>query len=265
MSLESPKRIAIIGGGPLGIEAALYARYLGYDVMVFEREQVGERLLRAQSEPLPTPAGKNRTTLGIAALQAQGASFHLPLSSQTETAGEFLESYLIPLASSDLLANSICTLQTVIRVERSELEEEGEADCGTMEETEESSDEDEFEIEYAPFLLTVKQADESEVTSLAEIVIDASGLSVYSNYEADAQLREMCEIIPSGLANPLLAGKHPVRRYMTEEPNFYRLGISDSDDSSPISIPTGHDQIRQIFTAIGERESLNLYETFRSK
>ena len=35
-------RIAILGAGPIGLEAALYARTLGHTVMVFEQGQVAD-------------------------------------------------------------------------------------------------------------------------------------------------------------------------------------------------------------------------------
>ena len=40
------KRIAIIGAGPIGLEAAAYARRLGHEVTVYERGRVGENVGR---------------------------------------------------------------------------------------------------------------------------------------------------------------------------------------------------------------------------
>ena len=37
MAVDTPAKIAILGAGPIGLEAALYDRYLGYEVDVFER------------------------------------------------------------------------------------------------------------------------------------------------------------------------------------------------------------------------------------
>ena len=263
MAAEAPVRIAIIGAGPLGIEAALYARYLGYDAIVFERAKVGEHLSKASQDSLPTPAGKNRTSLGIAALEAQDSSFQLPPSTDAETADTFLNSYLLPLAGSDLLVTCIRPLHSVIRIERTELSET--EDSGSDPELIVEGEEDEYEIEYAPFLLTVKLADGSELTSLAEIVIDASGFAADANSHPAQYPRENIEMIPSGLTNPLLAAGHRCSGLMTEEPNLYHLGLTLSGSSAPITLPEGHDQIRQIFSVIGDRESLNLYETFQRK
>ena len=38
----TPRKIAIIGGGPIGLEAALYARTLGHEVVVYERGDTAE-------------------------------------------------------------------------------------------------------------------------------------------------------------------------------------------------------------------------------
>ncbi|MFN5103922.1 MAG: hypothetical protein ACK5GJ_14110, partial [Planctomycetota bacterium] len=43
--MESPATIAILGAGPMGIEAALYARFLGYHVSIFETRRVAHRML----------------------------------------------------------------------------------------------------------------------------------------------------------------------------------------------------------------------------
>ena len=46
MSLQaavgSQKRIAVIGAGPIGLEAALYAATLGHDVVVYERGDLAQ-------------------------------------------------------------------------------------------------------------------------------------------------------------------------------------------------------------------------------
>ena len=34
MALDTPASIAVLGAGPIGLEAALYARFLGYDVQI---------------------------------------------------------------------------------------------------------------------------------------------------------------------------------------------------------------------------------------
>ena len=44
MTLDPPGSIAVVGAGPLGIEAALYGRFLGYDVTLIEAVSVANSL-----------------------------------------------------------------------------------------------------------------------------------------------------------------------------------------------------------------------------
>jgi thioredoxin reductase len=107
VSVELPARIAILGAGPIGLETALYARYLGYDVDVYERGRVAEHLLRWGHARLFTPFGATASTLGKAALAAQDAGWRSPAKDALLTAGELVEQYYQPLARSDLLVDHI--------------------------------------------------------------------------------------------------------------------------------------------------------------
>jgi NADPH-dependent 2,4-dienoyl-CoA reductase/sulfur reductase-like enzyme len=44
--IDAPAVVAILGAGPIGIEAALYARFLGYDVLLFDQGKVAGNVLR---------------------------------------------------------------------------------------------------------------------------------------------------------------------------------------------------------------------------
>src|SRR5947209_5113154 len=44
MPKAEPLRVAVLGAGPVGVEAALYAKACGLTVAVYERGQVGEHL-----------------------------------------------------------------------------------------------------------------------------------------------------------------------------------------------------------------------------
>jgi len=90
---ETSARIAILGAGPIGLETALYARYLGYPVQLFERgESATANVLAWGHVHLFTPARMNISPLGVAALQAQDPKWQCPipeglLPSLLETAG----------------------------------------------------------------------------------------------------------------------------------------------------------------------------------
>ena len=100
-------RVVILGAGPIGLEAALYARYLGYEVAVFEKGRVAANVLRWGHVRMFSPFSMNRSTLGAAALRAQDENFELPPDDSLLTGGEFANRYLIPLSNSDLLVNCI--------------------------------------------------------------------------------------------------------------------------------------------------------------
>ena len=61
-------RIAIIGAGPIGLEAALLARQLGHDVHVFEKGHVAENILDWGHVQLFSPFGMNSSEWGRGAL-----------------------------------------------------------------------------------------------------------------------------------------------------------------------------------------------------
>ncbi len=86
-------RIAILGAGPIGIEAALYARQLKLPVTVYERGRVGEHLHRWGHVRLFSPFGMNVTSLGSSQLDHS-----LPASNECITGHEHVEAYLNPLA-----------------------------------------------------------------------------------------------------------------------------------------------------------------------
>ena len=71
MAVDTPATIAILGAGPIGLEAALYARFLGYDVIVFERGQVAENVRQWGHVRMFTPFDLNCSPLGKAAIAAQ--------------------------------------------------------------------------------------------------------------------------------------------------------------------------------------------------
>lgn len=90
------RKIAIIGGGPTGLEAALRARREGYDVALFEAGRVGEHFARYGSVRLFTPFRMNSTPLGRELLRRAGA--RLPEDEETLAANDLRERYLMPLA-----------------------------------------------------------------------------------------------------------------------------------------------------------------------
>lgn len=92
-------RVAIIGAGPLGIEAAHYGLRAGLDVRVFERDaQIAPAVRQWAHLPLFTPWGSNRTPLGEQILS--DSSLPLPSPALYHTGGDLIHLYLQPLAEA---------------------------------------------------------------------------------------------------------------------------------------------------------------------
>ena len=70
--IDTPATIAIIGAGPGGIEAALYARFLGYSVELYDQHRVCDSLRRWGQRPMSGTWCDLTSPLGLAALQAHG-------------------------------------------------------------------------------------------------------------------------------------------------------------------------------------------------
>lgn len=96
MALD-PLHIAIIGAGPIGLEAALSAIHHGLRVSLFERGRVAEHVKRWGHVRLFSPFGMNSSVLGKESLTRQGAP--MPADDALMTGAEFAKSYLAPLAS----------------------------------------------------------------------------------------------------------------------------------------------------------------------
>lgn len=120
MYLPTPSKIVVIGAGPLGLEVALYARYLGYAVDVYERGRAAETVWAWAEEKMQTPFVENASPLGLAALAAQDDAFRPPAASAVLTAREWIERYLAPLAASDLIVDGLHERTAVVGIERLE-------------------------------------------------------------------------------------------------------------------------------------------------
>jgi thioredoxin reductase len=113
---EPRKSIAILGAGPIGVEAALYALELGHQVQVYERGSVGENVRRWGHLRLFSSWEINRSVLGVRELAARGVA--LAADQHYPTGAEYCESYLDPLARSPRLADRIhehCSVRHVGR------------------------------------------------------------------------------------------------------------------------------------------------------
>jgi len=162
MAVDTPAKIAIIGAGPVGLEAALYARYLGYEVDLYERGRACEHLRRWGHVTPFTPWAMNTTPLAIAALTAQDERWKPAAPEAYLTYAELVERYFQPLADCDLLADCLQAGTEVLSVGREGLLRADWFD-------------DERRIDV-PFRLLVRDADGRERIEFAEVVLDCSGV-----------------------------------------------------------------------------------------
>ncbi|HRX81430.1 MAG TPA: hypothetical protein P5307_20315, partial [Pirellulaceae bacterium] len=174
MAVDTPARVAILGAGPIGLEAALYARFLGYDVDIYERGNVAENILRWGHVRMFSPFGMNRSTLGLAALRAQEEGYVPPGDDEFLTGLEYVDRYLLPLSQTDLLGDHLKLGIEVVSVGRPELLK-GEA-IGT----EDRADSD-FRILY-------RDSAGAEFIGTAEVVIDTTGVFGNPNWAGEGGL-----------------------------------------------------------------------------
>jgi thioredoxin reductase len=158
--IDSP-RVAVMGAGPIGLEAALYARKLGLPVTVYERGEVGAHVHRWGHMRLFSPFGMNSTSLGRSAIRADQTRHELPAEGDCVTGREHRAAYLEPLAKCSALQDCIRTDTQVLHVSRCEyLKDESPGDNRRAKQ---------------PFRLLLRQGKNREEVEEAEVVLDCTG------------------------------------------------------------------------------------------
>jgi thioredoxin reductase len=108
-------KIAIIGGGPIGMEAALYGSVAGHDVHLFERGRIGENVRQWGHVRLFTEWKRDRSPLTVRLLTERGD--RLPDGENWPT-GARLGDYLTRLTTLDALKNRISPQTEVVSIAR---------------------------------------------------------------------------------------------------------------------------------------------------
>lgn len=168
MAVESPAHVVIVGAGSIGIEAALYARFLGYHVTILDSGEVGAQLRKWGHVRMFTPFRANCTKLGKSALAAQYPDHAFPLPDQHVTAGQYLEQYLLPLAKSDLVVDCLKPHHTVISIARSSQTKTENFGQPARSET--------------PLVTLARDQDGHEHVFESDIVLDCSGVGGQPNF-----------------------------------------------------------------------------------
>ena len=114
-TLDPPGVIAVVGAGPLGIEAALYGRYLGYDVTIFEAERVAAAWEPLRDDPIPMMPTTSVSPLARSALQAQVGE--ATLKAAATQVGEWIDQVWQPLVQTDLLTGRLRCPAKVVEID----------------------------------------------------------------------------------------------------------------------------------------------------
>jgi len=161
MSRNESPRLAILGAGPIGLEAALYAATFQLPFTVYERGRVGEHLQQWGHVRLFTPFGMNVTPLGRLRILAENPQAKLPDDNACITGREHVAAYLEPLARSPLLRDHVKFGQTILHVARKGcLKDDGTGDPKRGQQ---------------PFRLVVREGNNAERVEEADVVLDCTG------------------------------------------------------------------------------------------
>jgi len=160
------RRIAIIGAGPIGLEAALHAVQAGFSVQVYERGRIAENVLDWGHVRLFSPFSRNSSPLGRQAVREQ-LGRPLPADDALLTGRHFAEQYVLPLSTLPCLSGCIHEQTAVLAVGRSRFSKREQ-----IGKPERASD---------PFqLLVMKEGHERR--EFADVVLDCSGVYPYHNW-----------------------------------------------------------------------------------
>ncbi len=92
------RKLAVLGAGPIGVEAAVAAVERGYDVRVFERGAIGDSMRKWSHVHMFSPFEMNASELGRKKVHAEIGT--LPNDMALLTGGEYATQYLEPLAKT---------------------------------------------------------------------------------------------------------------------------------------------------------------------
>lgn len=155
-----PRRIVVIGGGPIGIAAAISAADRGFDVTLLEEGEVGQSLRSWGATRFFTPLSMNASPRMLQLLGSEA-----PPSDALLTGAEMADRVLIPLAARQPLKGKVHTQTRVLAIGRRGLTRSDYAGHPLRAER--------------PFRLVV--ANGAEQTLEADAVLDATGGYVVPN------------------------------------------------------------------------------------
>ena len=109
------KHVAVLGAGPIGVEAALYARALGYGVTLYDKGAVAANLADWGHVHLFTPWRMIITPLGVETLRREARWPEFP-EDVCPSGVELRDHYVVPLAESESLRGCVRTGTTILKI-----------------------------------------------------------------------------------------------------------------------------------------------------
>lgn len=113
-----PPRVAVLGAGPIGLEAAAACLHAGHDVNVYEAAGVATGVERWGFVRMFSPFGSLATPLGKSLIRRESPRHEFPADADPVTGREWRDRYLVPLASAGELPGVIHTETRVLAVGR---------------------------------------------------------------------------------------------------------------------------------------------------
>lgn len=115
----SHSTVAILGGGPIGLEALVACQDRGVEAILYEREEIGSNIKKWQHVRLFSPFQLNRSQAGVKLLKESGTN--VPSGEELLTGMEYLQGYLELLAQLPVIKNCIQTNTEVSHIGRERL------------------------------------------------------------------------------------------------------------------------------------------------
>jgi thioredoxin reductase len=154
-------RIAVLGAGPIGLEAAAQAAQLGLSVTVYDRGDVAEAVGQWGHVRMFTPFGMNCTPLGLDLIRKEHPQHQLPGPNDLLTGNEYRDAYLVPLTLTSKLGDAVKTRTFVVTIGR----------AGILK----TDRPDDPKRAAAPFRLLLRDDKGAERFEEADIVLDCTG------------------------------------------------------------------------------------------
>lgn len=160
-SKAAARRVAVLGAGPIGMEAGLLSLNAGFKTTIYDRGDIGENLRQWGHVKLFSPFGLNATTAGLEAIRKEHKDLELPGPGDFISGNDFRDLYLTPLSLTPGLCDALKLKTEVLSIGRSGFLKEDPADDPRR--------------ASAPFRLLVRDEKKAERFEEADILLDCTG------------------------------------------------------------------------------------------